>query len=151
AAGESGRSAQCTSNLRGIGLALVNFQTSKGYFPYAARPNEALPLDRRMSWLFDVLPYLFCLHCWGINDLSEIDPSGPWDTGAQRRLSVLPLEPLLCPSAPFHPAHGTHSGLHYVDRSQLSDPVPLAYVGITGVGKDAALLPKGDPKAGVFG
>src|SRR6185312_14532030 len=37
------------------------------------------------------------------------------------------------------------------DRSRLVEKIPTAYVGITGLGKDAASLPKGDPKAGVFG
>ena len=64
---------------------------------------------------------------------------------------MIPLEPLLCPSSPYLPPHGTYSGDHYLDRTQLTEKVPAAYVGIAGVGKDAPALNKGDRRTGVFG
>ena len=116
---DSTRRHDCAQNLMQIGLALLQYQSVHGSFPYAALPNESLPPEKRQSWILSVVPFMFCAHCWGLDEFAEIDPAGPWDAGAQSRLAVLPLEPLLCPSSPFRPAHGTHSGDHYVDRAQL--------------------------------
>jgi len=148
---ESVRHEGCADNLRQISLALSAYQSRRGSFPYAALPSDSLPPEKRLSWVIAVIPDMFCINCWGLVDFNEIDASKPWDVGAQNRLAVLPLEPMLCPSSPFRPAHGTHSSLHYVDRSQLSDPVPATYVGIAGLGSNAAFLPAGDRHAGVFG
>ncbi len=148
---EEARRSRCINNLKQIGLGLHNYLQSCGSFPYAAVPNNGLPADKRLSWQLSVLPGMFCLHCWGLADCSNLDLSEPWHSGPQSRLSVLPLEPLLCPSSPYLPLHGTYSGDHYLVRTQLTEKVPAAYVGIAGVGKNAPALKKGDRNAGVFG
>jgi len=150
-ANEASRQAHCVQNLKQIGLGLHNYHASFDSFPFAAQLNDRLPVDKRQSWQLDVLPYLFCPHCWGLDDFGKIDHSGPWDVGAQAQFAVLPLDPLLCPAFPHQPPEGTHSGDHYIDRSRLSVPVATAYVGITGVGTDAASYPKSDLRAGIFG
>jgi hypothetical protein len=148
---ESARHHDCVQNLKQIGLGLIQYQSSRGSFPYAALPDASLQLEERNSWIISVVPFMLCFHCWGLDEFAKIDFAASLDAGARSRLAVFPLGLVLCPSSPFRPAHGTHAIDHYVDRSRLSDPVPLTYVGLTGVGKDAASLPRGDPRVGVFG
>jgi prepilin-type processing-associated H-X9-DG protein len=151
AAREESRRSRCDMNLRVIGLALVNYQSAWGCFPPASGPNDRLPPAARTSWQLNVLSQMFCFHCWNLDDASEIDLAAPWDADPQRRFAVLPLEPLLCPSSSFQPAHGTHSSDHYIDRSRLNELVPATYIGIAGIGKEAGFLRRDDPRAGVFG
>jgi len=106
---------------------------------------------QRLSWQFNVLTFMFCFHCWDLIDGANIDPSAPWNAGPQHAFAVLPLEPLLCPSSSYQPAQGTHSGDHPLDRSRLTELVPATYVGIAGVGIEAAWLKRDDPRAGFFG
>ncbi len=148
---EEARRSQCINNLKQIGLALHNYHSAYESFPYAAVPNDRLPPDRRLSWQLGLIPFMFCAHCWGLDDCTKLDLSEPWDSGTQSRLSVVPLEPLVCPSSPYVPPHGIYSGDHYVDRTRLTEKIPAAYVGIAGLGKDAPSLSKGNRRAGIFG
>ncbi len=141
---------QCVNNLRQIGLGLSSYQSAFQCCPPGAEPNQRLEPADRMSWQLGLLPQMCCLNCWGLDDWSDIDHSAGWDAGPQRKFAVLPLEPFVCPSA-YEPASGTHSIDHYLDRSQLTELVPATYIGIAGLGKDAAWLKARDPKAGVFG
>ena len=149
--GERNRETQCTNNLKQIGLGLITYCSQYGCFPYSGGPAGDLPPDKRLSLQARVLPFMFCLHCWGLNDFTHVDMSQPWDAEPQRGLAVVPLAPILCPSSPYVPPHGMHSGEHYLDRSQLKDLVPATYIGIAGLGKDAGFLKKRDPNAGVLG
>ena len=148
---ESNRQADCANNLKQIGLALSNYDSAFGNYPYAAECNDQLPPEKRISWQLRGLPFLFCLHCWGLNDYSQIDFCHPCDEEPQRQFAVLPLDVLLCPSSSFQPEQGTHSGEHPINRANLTKNVPAAYVGIAGVGKDAASFAKTDPRVGLLG
>jgi hypothetical protein len=148
---EDARREHCLNNLKGIGLGFANYHTVWDSFPFAASPNDRLPPEKRLGWQITLVPYMVCPHCCGLDDYSQIDFSGPWDVGPQSRFAVLPLYLLICPSSPDQPAQGTQSFTHPLDRSKLVDDVSTAYIGIAGVGKDAASYPAGDPRAGVFG
>ena len=78
---EEARRAQCTNNLKQIGLGLLNYLSAYGSFPYAALPNDRLPPDKRLSWQLGVMPFMYCTHCWGLDDCSNLDLSKPWDSG----------------------------------------------------------------------
>jgi Protein of unknown function (DUF1559) len=145
------RLSECEHNLKQIGLGLHHYCAAFGSFPLGASPIANQPPVKGLSWQVSVLPYLFCLHCWGLEDFTVLDQSRPWDAEPQRGLANVPLSPMLCTSSPYVPAHGMYSGDHYVDRNKLKNLVPATYIGIAGLGKDAAYLKKGDPKAGVFG
>ncbi len=148
---EDARRSRCHINLAMIGLALDSYRSRKGTFPDATGRNDRLPPEQRKSWQLSLLSDLFCSHCWGLDDAGQIDPTVAWDVGPQRTFAVLPLEPVLCPSSSFQPAQGTYSSTPSLNRSRLTELVPATYVGIAGIGNNAALLPAGDPKAGVFG
>jgi prepilin-type N-terminal cleavage/methylation domain-containing protein/prepilin-type processing-associated H-X9-DG protein len=121
AAREAGRRTQCSNNMRQLGLALINFSTSKNSFPFAGTFDEANPAPASggsntatsitapsatvaQSWLYnwvvDVMPYLdqqdianaWDKSTWYWNQTSLI--SGQPSNG---RLSSTALGVLKCP------------------------------------------------------
>jgi prepilin-type processing-associated H-X9-DG protein len=60
-----------------------------------------------------------------------------WNSEENRFLALITLHYLQCPS--------------YPDRSPENTLIPSHYVGIAGLGADAAALPLEDPRAGFFG
>jgi hypothetical protein len=137
----------CLSNLRQIGLTLLNYEASRGHFPAGTVPNASLAPDQRLSWWSFLSNYI------GQNLFFLFDRDESWNGGANGapRLEVGsddPDEPrttepigtwelVQCPAhrrpAPKGIACDTH------------------YVGIAGVGLDAPTLPAGHPRAGIFG
>src|SRR5262245_60270485 len=125
---------RCRNNLRDIGLALENYHVFYGRFPSGCKPKEGVPPERRLSWLFEILPYLESRmdETW-----HRVDRSGTWDAEANRLIVDERYSPYLCPSNVKKPDP---------DAAGLSH-----YVGIAGVGEHAAFLPRDDSRAGVFG
>jgi prepilin-type processing-associated H-X9-DG protein len=146
---------QCEYNLRQVGMAVDAYHEHQRphQYPPAVVPNAALPADRpeqHLSWLAAILP-----------DLEEtpapagttrgtpprvakaryaaehLDLTKAWDAEENREAVHTVLPQLLCPSNPQRAAPGSPALTHYV--------------GIAGVGPDAATLPKDDPQAGFFG
>ena len=146
------RQAACATNLKMIGLALYNYQSAFGTFPYAALPNPHVPSERRIGWQVSILQYLFCPHCMGFGDeYFKADYTRPWDDGPQLRLAARPVRDLLCPSTAYEPEKETFSRNGRAGEFQLTSNVPATYIGIAGIGKDAASLAAADPRAGFFG
>jgi prepilin-type processing-associated H-X9-DG protein len=129
---EAGAKVQCWNNLRAIGLALDNYQDTNNHFPQAAEPNLSLPPERRLSWLVSIGPYVEAT-----NIFVRMDRQQGWDAEENRYLALTVLRYLQCPSHP--------------DRPPVSTLAPTHYVGITGLGTDAATLPPEDSRAGFFG
>jgi prepilin-type processing-associated H-X9-DG protein len=139
---------QCQNNLKQIALALHNYEGSYGHFPSGTVPNADLPPDRRFSWVTVVYPPFME---GGVKLL--LDWASPWDeegncpprqsvavnkdTGERREEFVGEVRSLLCPANPSRNGPGL--------------PCPTHYLGIAGVGEDAAELPLSDPRAGFFG
>lgn len=123
---------QCANNLRQIGLSLHDYQAFYGSFPEAAMPNPALPAEGRLSWLVAVVPFVE-----SDNVYARMDKGKGWEAEENRFAALTPRAYLHCPAAP-----------EGVPDSTL---VPTFYVGLAGVGADAAALPAGDPRAGFFG
>lgn len=137
---------QCRNNLKQIGIALHNRYETYGSFPPAAIPNEALPCEKRLSWLVEIVPYVEQIRL-------VIDRKQAWDEGENRIPKVRinwddpqnhrPPVPLgeykvfRCPSNPV---------VASTDSPGLTD-----YVGISGVGIDAADRLLGYPGVGFFG
>jgi prepilin-type processing-associated H-X9-DG protein len=130
----------CENNLRRIGAAVLNYHTTNNVFPPGALPNAALPPERRLSWLAALPPFLEqkakdsprMQILYGELDLSEA-----WDSGANAAVARSTAPLCRCPAHAFE------------------DPRVAAgntdYVGLAGVGRDAAELPITDPNAGIFG
>jgi type II secretory pathway pseudopilin PulG len=140
---------QCQNDLKQIGLALHNRCDTYGTFPPATIPNENLPCDQRLSWLVDAMPFI---------EQNEIYNNLDRERGWQD-------EPNLIPKVPKRDPHDDHI---------IGPPIPVGefklfrcpadptvsrpdaagltnYVGISGVGADAADLRLGYPGVGFFG
>jgi hypothetical protein len=114
----------------------------------ATVPNPGLPPERRLSWLVE---------CWGdyiVGGQTDllIHREEPWDSptnvvpkfrtlpnfGPVKEKAIGTISNLICPANPIPPDPGQSPGL-------------TQYVGIAGLGSDAASLPKNHKRAGVFG
>ncbi|MDY3560116.1 DUF1559 domain-containing protein [Gemmata sp. JC673] len=133
----------CQSHFKQLALALhMCADSAGGSFPQGTRTDASLPPERRWSW------YLAVLAQW--SDLDEpgvvrrSDPTcGPGDPRNGAAVSAR-FRHLICPS----------SGEYVRDENgeHWKSPTPLThYVGVAGVGADAAELPPEHPRAGVFG
>jgi len=139
---EDARKRQCANNLRQLGLGFSNYHEIFGTFPPGTLPNPSLPPDRRLSWVVAAWSFV------GDGQIHlNIDRTRGWDDPANRRptgystvdgpSSTSEVHFPACPDVPRAATNG-HSRL-------------LSYVGIAGLGQDAPVLPKGHPRAGVFG
>jgi hypothetical protein len=122
----------CKNNIKQIGLAISNYHDQMDAFPAATMPSERLPPEKRLSWLFDLDPFIHARmdESWGLGR------NEPWDAEVNARIARGRMPWYLCDTNPIRERDGfavTH------------------YVGIAGVGADAAQLPKTNPRAGFFG
>lgn len=88
---EAARRAQCTNNLRQIGIALHNHHTAKGSFPMGGNSKSQL------AWTVYLLPYFEETLVYNITDLSEgdylaVDKNGPQFTRINAYLCPSQLE-----------------------------------------------------------
>src|SRR4051794_21164726 len=140
---------ECANRLRQIGLSLINYQSARGEFPPATFHGETLPPERRLSWVVLILPWTDLFQ--GLQIVFAPDRS--WDSrenlrprgiscpvgGPDREIDSMELPGLPVGRCPGH-------------ADAVSRPTSwISYVGIAGVGTDAAKLPRGDRRAGVFG
>jgi hypothetical protein len=124
----------CMNNLRQIGLTVHDFEDSdrSACFPQAAFPNPEIPSEKRLSWLVSIEPYMEA------NDLySRLDRQKGWDAAENRYLALTEVKTFHCPG--------------YPDRPPDSTFIPSHYLGITGLGPEAAILDNDDSRAGFFG
>jgi hypothetical protein len=123
----------CANNLKTLGVALHNYNSANEKVPFATAlpPTREHSPEKRMSWFYEITPFLIA-HMdpkWVANRKVPFDDPENWYvTRSNQFASNCPANPH--PGAPYPYTH---------------------YVGITGVGKDAAWRPLGDPDAGFFG
>lgn len=138
----------CRNNLKEIGLSLQNYDDANGHFPTGTVPNADLAPDRRLSWLIEVWPAFMeggkktlfdRMKAWDAEDNCPARCSicVDKDTAEFRDDVVGDLKVFLCPANPA--------------RNTPPLPGPTHYLGVAGVGEDAAELPLSDPRAGFFG
>lgn len=112
--------------------ALTGYSSAERKAPPGAVNSGALPPEQVLSWITAILPYLG--HApWA----EDIHPSYSWDSRKNRPVTMRALDAVQNPAVPMRE---TASGF----------PV-THYVGMAGVGPDAANLPRDDPRAGIFG
>ena len=101
AAREAARNMQCQNNLKQLGLAALNHESTNGWFPtngwcYVWIGSSARGFDRRQpgGWIYNVLPYLdrSVLH-----DLM-LGKSSSSEVAAEVEMMQTPLFELYCPS-----------------------------------------------------
>jgi prepilin-type processing-associated H-X9-DG protein len=136
--------AACANNLRQIGEAIPSYSNHHDhYFPPGTVFNAALKPHERLSWQAAIVPYFAEATTVGKKTgkqweklAGKIAFKEAWDApanaGLRRNVTLF-----LCPTF----AHEFMQG-----RVGLT-----SYVGIAGVGEDAATLPRGDADAGFFG
>ena len=131
---------ECENNLRRIGAAVLNYHTTNGAFPPGTLPNAGLPPDKRLSWLSALPPFLEqkTRDAERMRSLGgQLDPALAWDAGPNAAVAHTVAPVCVCPA---------HAG---ADPNLA--PGHTDYVGLAGVGPDAATLPLSDPNAGMFG
>ncbi len=111
---------------------LAGYHKAEQHLPDGAGGASLLPPETRLSWIAMMLPY------YGHVDWhKQLEPGYSWNSAKNRPVTSRPLE------AVTNPALGPST-------TQAGFPV-THYVGVAGVGADAAGLKPGDPRAGVFG
>ncbi|HZZ82351.1 MAG TPA: DUF1559 domain-containing protein [Gemmataceae bacterium] len=139
---------QCTNNLKLLGLGIHGYHDANRRFPAATHDNPQLPPDKRFSWLIGVFPAYM-----EAGPFLLIDKAKAWDASENSPLHAKlvtsqcevisedfvmgELSIFLCPNNPA--------------RMQATMPAVTHYVGVSGVGTGASLLPIEDAKAGIFG
>jgi prepilin-type processing-associated H-X9-DG protein len=141
---EKNHVAGCANNLRQIGEAMNRYSDHHDrYFPPGTVPNPSLKPARRLSWEAAFLPYHSESGTAGKKPdkhweklVGDLAIKEAWDAPANaglRQNVVL----FLCPAF-----------AHELSPDQVGQ---TAYVGVAGVGNDAASLPRSDANAGFFG
>jgi hypothetical protein len=122
---------QCSMNLRQIGLSLSSYADTFKRFPAGTVPNRGLPPRRRLSWMWELHPYVESDTLY-----RDTDRRKAWDARANRPIACTGVRTYLCPANP--------------DQQARSGEFFTHYVGVAGVGKEAATLRRGHPRAGFF-
>lgn len=145
---EAANHSTCVSHLKQISFGLLCYaeaypQPIKGdsasHFLSGTVPNATLPPERRLSWYVPFLPYFEHDKLY-----QQFDLVAAADDDRNRQATEHRIKHFVCPS----------SGEHEYDnqRHHWRSATPVChYIGIAGVGEDAAALPAGHARAGVFG
>jgi prepilin-type processing-associated H-X9-DG protein len=146
---------ECANNLRRLGMGLNHYHDDTGAFPPGTVPNPDLPPERRLSWICMILPYVESPSPANAKAASpresqeqkvfaKIQIGEAYDAEANQAARESRLAVCLCPSW---------------SDVDAGNPRSTTYVGIAGVGPNAALIPDShppllippDPNAGMFG
>lgn len=106
---EAARRMQCTNNLKQLGLAMHNYQSTHSVFPYAFRDLSG-QYHRRDCWFHRILPFLEQTALSDIYESTRTNTAGDplthtWFVGTEIRSTVVPS--LTCPSDPGAPGRGS--------------------------------------------
>jgi|GEM_PF-375400 prepilin-type processing-associated H-X9-DG protein len=142
---EKNHVASCANNLRQIGAAIYQYSDHDDhhYFPPGTVRNPALKPSQRLSWEAAILPFFPEGGTAGRNTSKQWEKlvgaiafqeawNAPANAGLRRTVTSF-----LCPTF-----------AHEFTQGQVG---LTSYVGIAGVGEDAAILLHGDANAGFFG
>ncbi len=132
----------CKNNLRRVGVAVNLYHDEYKHYPPGTAPVDGLPPERRLSWQATILPFLDPANGvkaghQGTDLYAKLDLGKAWDAAENRAAATTRLSWYLCPARVPIPGPG--------------EPGPTEYLGIAGLGEDAARLPKEDARAGFFG
>lgn len=131
AARSAARRTQSASNMRQQAIALHIHHDAEIRLPAGTHPNPDLPPQQRFSWIVDLLPYIEERPLY-----DQLDLAKSWNDPANRDAASALIGVFINPSLGDQRVGG-YGATHYV--------------GVAGLGEDAATLPAKDPRAGVFG
>ncbi|MBP3959385.1 DUF1559 domain-containing protein [Gemmata sp. G18] len=129
---------QCSNNLRQLGLATCNYVGSSDHFPPGTMLNAALSPEQRLSFFVALLPYIESDPTY-----SQLAKTEPWDS--PKNIDVMDragFKYFQCPAW----TGGTSIRPPPVGHLAIGN-----YVGVAGVGMDAATRPPEAPGIGIFG
>ncbi|HSG71490.1 MAG TPA: DUF1559 domain-containing protein, partial [Planctomycetaceae bacterium] len=127
---EAARRSSSKNNLKQIGLALHNYHDTYNHMPTGTIENDKLKPEERLSWQVSILPYIEQQALY-----QRIDQKQGWKSDANKQWSKNKIPVFLSPGI----------------ATQGEEFAETHYVGIAGLGEDAAELPLKDKKAGMFG
>ena len=126
---EAGRRAQCSSNLRQLGLAALTDASAFGWLPtggwgygWNGDPNKGHGWQQPGGWIFNVLPYIDQQSLYGLQSGKS---GAAWASAAATMLGT-PLSAIICPSrraVQTYPTYET-SGSFSSDSAFASGPCP---------------------------
>jgi hypothetical protein len=109
----------CKNHLKQIAIALHTYADSNnGAFPPATTPNPEQPYHRRLSWMFEMDPYIH----------ARMDPnwvpkrSAPWDAPANLALARERIPWYVCPALKFQTDANGLGLTHYVASLGVGEP-----------------------------
>lgn len=135
---ESATRASCQNNLRQHGLAIDNYHAVNGKFPPGTMPNADLAPDQRLSFHIAVVPFVEATNIY-----KQLAKGEPWDSPANVAVVANYTARLYqCP----HWNQGLKGPLAHSGHLAYTN-----YVGVAGVGADAATRPAEGPGIGIIG
>lgn len=120
------------SNERQTALALHQYNDRNRALPSGTHPNAQLEPQERFSWLADLLPFV---EQSAVFDRLDFDQA--WDAPVNRQAASARIDVWLNPGLSGEEVVNGYGATHYV--------------GVAGVGADAATLPADHKRAGAFG
>lgn len=131
AAREAARRAQCQSNQRQVGLAVLNFESAHRVFPASGwtQRGPGNPHGTYMSWRTVILPHLEQSNVRTLYDIQQ-----HWWQGTNLAVASIPISIFLCPSTPTQ--EPVLQAIAKPPRPALTFSLPLArtdYEAIQGV------------------
>jgi prepilin-type N-terminal cleavage/methylation domain-containing protein len=126
----------CQNNLKQLGCAAHAYRDTKEHLPPGTVPGTALPVDQRLSFHAELLPYL------EQDDLhKKLKPGEAWDSDANAAaVASAYLRHVACPDWSIGQGH-----------AGVGHRAVTNYVGVAGVGLDAASRPADADGVGMFG
>ncbi|MGW8258170.1 MAG: DUF1559 family PulG-like putative transporter [Thermoguttaceae bacterium] len=117
---EAGRRAQCSTNIKQLGLAMMNYESQFGYLPHCmgTTGNQAYPNVNGYSWITKILPESGSLNLYNSMKLNQaLDYEDPVHAGMFPNLEAAEhsISLLICPS---------DSSLGYFSQSAMYPNVP---------------------------
>ena len=122
---------RCEQNMKSVSVAIVSYANVQSAFPQGTCPKSDLTHEDRLSWVAVLSNFYY-----QADNPNGIEWAKAWNVGENAKIARFDLRNLRCPELPPIAPAG---------------PLPTTYIGIAGVGIDAPLLPKSDPRAGAFG
>lgn len=131
---------QCHGNFKGLACSLHSYAAAHDdALPTGTIPNAHLPPEQRLSWLVSLLPFIEQDRVFKQFDLTR----GPGDARNQEATNNR-FRYFVCASS------SEHVYFNRVEKWNSSAPL-THYVGVAGVGGDAATLEVDHTRAGAFG
>ncbi|MBA4187683.1 MAG: hypothetical protein C0467_06645 [Planctomycetaceae bacterium] len=130
----------CQNNLRQIGLGCHNYRDTFQVFPAGTHPGTTLPPEQRLSFYVTLLPYLECDPTYG-----RLMKEESWDSDTNREVPDYGRRLFKCPD--WLNERGYEN-----EANQKTGYLSVTnYVGIAGLGADAATRGTDSPGIGMFG